>query len=40
LTVDALCEDYVNRFLEHQMRDRVAEAAYEHLAPRGAARAG
>jgi len=28
--VDALCEDYVDRFLEQQMRDRVAEAAYEH----------
>ena len=28
--VDALCEDYVDRFLERQMRDRVAEAAYEH----------
>ena len=28
--VDPLCEDYVDRFLEQQMRDRVAEAAYEH----------
>lgn len=28
--VDALCDDYVDRFLEQQMRDRVAEAAYEH----------
>ena len=28
--VDALCEDYVDRFLHQHMRDRVAKAAYEH----------
>ena len=28
--VDALCDDYVSQFLEQPMRDRVAEAAYEH----------
>ncbi len=28
--VDALCDHYVEQFLHQQMRDRVAEAAYEH----------
>ena len=37
--VDALCEDYVDGCLDRDMRDRVAEAAYEHGMERGAVRA-
>ena len=28
--VDALCEDYIDECLDRDMRDRVAEAAYQH----------
>lgn len=28
--MDALCEDYIERFLHQDMRDRIAETAYEH----------